>query len=295
MKKKDQTPALLKFVRWAYPRVEKVAPGLAHRYFVRLFFRPVRYPVPEKEKKAESFAQPFTFAAAGKRIQAYTWSPTPVAGPPAGSPYVLVVHGWSGRATQFRRFIKPLLAKGYSVIGFDGPAHGHSQGTTTHIVEFEETLQKIIALKGIPEAIIAHSFGGGAVLMAAMHGLPVKKLINIASPTIGDEIIQTYLRAIQGSPATGTFFKAYVLRTYGKPFDEFTALHFIRHLPAPLPLMLVHDAGDREVSLAHAEALVRVYPAARLLRTEGLGHTRILKDDEVIRACETFITTPSSQ
>jgi pimeloyl-ACP methyl ester carboxylesterase len=287
MKKKDKTPALLKFVRWAYPRVEKIAPGLAHRYFVRLFFQPVRYPLPEKEKKAESFAQPFSFKAANKRIQAYAWGPS-------GSPYVLLVHGWSGRATQFRRFVKPLLAKGYSVVGFDGPAHGRSQGSKTHIVEFEETLQKIVALKGAPHAVIAHSFGGGAVLMAAMHGLPIKKLINISSPTIGDEIINTYLRAIQGSPATGTFFKEYVLRAYGKPFDEFTALHFIRHLPAPLSLMLVHDANDREVSLAHAEALIRVYPSAKLLRTEGLGHTRILKDNEVIQACETFITTPSS-
>jgi pimeloyl-ACP methyl ester carboxylesterase len=288
MKKKDKTPAVLKFIRWAYPRVEKIAPGIAHRYFVRLFFRPTRYPLPEKEKKAESFAQPFSFEAANKRIQAYTWGA-------ATSPYVLVVHGWSGRATQFRRFVKPLLAKGYSVIGFDGPAHGHSQGTQTHIVEFEETLQKIFALKGVPEAIIAHSFGGGAVLMAAMNGLPVKKLINISSPTIGDEIINTYLRAIQGSPATGTYFKDYVLRTYGKPFDQFTALHFIRHLPAPLPILLVHDANDREVTLAHAEALVRAYPTAKLFRTEGLGHTRILKDNEVIRVCETFITTQSSQ
>ncbi|MCD9015337.1 alpha/beta hydrolase [Parachryseolinea silvisoli] len=287
MKKKDKTPALLKFVRWAYPRVEKIAPGLAHRYFVRLFFQPVRYPLPEKEKKAESFAQPFSFEAAHKRIQAYAWGP-------ANSPYVLLVHGWSGRATQFRRFVKPLLAKGYCVIGFDGPAHGRSQGSKTHIVEFEETLQKIVALKGVPDTVIAHSFGGGAVLMAAMHGLPIKKLINISSPTIGDEIINTYLRAIQGSPATGTFFKEYVLRAYGKPFDEFTALHFIRHLPTPLSLMLVHDANDREVSLAHAEALIREYPSAKLLRTEGLGHTRILKDNEVIHACETFITTPSS-
>lgn len=288
MKKKDKTPALLKFIRWAYPRVEKIAPGIAHRYFVRLFFRPTRYPLPEKEKKAESFAQPFTFEAANKRIQAYTWGT-------ATSPYVLVVHGWSGRATQFRRFVKPLLAKGYSIIGFDGPAHGHSQGSQTHILEFEETLKKIVALKGVPEAIIAHSFGGGAVLMAAMNGLPVKKLINISSPTIGDEIIATYLRAIQGSPATGTYFKDYVLRTYGKPFDQYTALYFIRNLPAPLPLMLVHDANDREVSLAHAEALIRVYPSAKLFRTEGLGHTRILKDNEVIKACETFITTQSSQ
>jgi pimeloyl-ACP methyl ester carboxylesterase len=178
---------------------------------------------------------------------------------------------------------------GYRVIGFDGPAHGNSTGKKTNILEFEEALKKIYASVGEPQAIIAHSFGGGAVLFAAMHGLSVKKLINIASPTIGDEIINTYLRAIRGSAKTGVFFKSYMQRELGKSFDEFTSLYFIKHLKQEIELLLVHDEDDKEVTLKHALELKKVYVKASLLITKGLGHTRILKDEAVIQGCVTFI------
>ena len=276
---------LLKIVRWLYPSVERYAPSLAHRFFVKLFFTPLRYAVPEKEKKAETFAEKFSVEVAGKKVQCYAWG--------NGKP-VLLIHEWAGRATQFRRFVKPLNSAGYRVIGFDGPAHGNSEGKQTNIREFEEALQKIYEKIGRPVAIIAHSFGGGAALLSAMNGLPVPKLINIASPTIGDEIINTYLKAIHGSASTGNFFKKYMAETYGKSFDEFTASYFIQHLPRPVELLLVHDEGDKEVAIKHAEELIGLYPTARLIRTKGLGHTRILKDDEVINACVTFIKTGTS-
>ena len=47
-------------------------------------------------------------------------------------------------------------------------------------------------------------------------------------------------------------------------------------------LLVVHDREDREVPLAHGEALAATWPAARLRVTEGLGHRRILRDPEVI-------------
>jgi hypothetical protein len=285
LKKKDNTPLLLKIIRWLYPNVERLAPALAHRYFVRLFFTPLRYTVPEKEKKAETFADKFFIEVAGKKVQCYVWG--------KGQP-VLFIHGWAGRATQFRRFVKPLTTAGYSAVGFDGPAHGNSEGKQTNILEFEEALHKIYDKIGQPVAIIAHSFGGGAALFSAMNGLPIVKLINIASPTIGDEIINTYLKAIQGSGSTMDFFKKYVVKTYGKSFDEFTSSHFIQHLPKPVKLLLVHDEGDKEVAINHAEVLIKLYPTAQLIRTKGLGHTRILKDDEVIKTCVTFIKPGAS-
>jgi pimeloyl-ACP methyl ester carboxylesterase len=281
MKKKDQSPPLLKIVRWFFPKLERIAPFVAHRYFLKIFFTPLRFPVPEKEKKAKKFAHIANMVVEGKTIQTYSWGD--------GKEYVLLIHGWAGRGTQFRRFVKPLLREGYRVVGFDGPAHGASDGKKTHIIEFESTLKKIYEREGVPVAIIAHSFGGGAALFAAMRGLPVKKLINIGSPTIGDEIIRTYLRAINGSWATGEYFKKYMVKTFGKPFDEFTSLHFVKHLPEPVSLLLVHDEDDREVVMRHPEELIKVYPNARLLRTTGLGHTRILKDDRVIAACVTFV------
>ena len=278
--KKDQTPLSLKIIRWVYPKVESIAPSLAHRYFVKLFFTPLRFTVPDKEKKAETFAKKFVVEANGKSVQCYSWG--------QGRP-VLFVHGWGGRATQFRRFVRPFNAAGFMMVAFDAPAHGKSDGKSTTLFEFEQALIKIYESIGEPIAIVAHSFGGAASLFAAMNGLPIPKLINIASPTIGDEIINTYLKAINGSASTAKFFKDYILKTEGKPFDEFTASHFVKQLPRPIDLLLIHDANDKEVNVRQAEHLVQIYPGAKLIKTSGLGHTRILKDDQVIRECVTFV------
>lgn len=278
--KNDKTPFLLKFVRWFFPKLERFAPPLAHQYFIKIFFTPLRYPIPEKEREILQQASQFEVVASDKKIQCYSWGEGPI---------VLLVHGWAGRATQFRKFIPVLNRAGYKAVAFDGPAHGNSAGKSTTILEFEEALKKVYEKVGEPVAIIAHSFGGGAVLFAAMNGLPVKKLINIASPTIGDEIINTYLRTINGSSKTGDFFRSYMLKNFGKSFDEFTATHFIKNIKQDIKLLLVHDEDDRDVSIDQAHALLKLYPQGRIYQTKGLGHTRILRDEKVIETCVTFV------
>lgn len=279
-------PFLLRVIPVVFPWVEKLAPFLANRFFVYIFFTPVRYTVPEKERKAESFSTKFALNISGRRIQFYQWG--------SSAKTVLVVHGWAGRATQFRRFVKPLIKAGYQVIGFDGPAHGQSEGRKTNLEEFENVLQTIVNNTGNVSAIIAHSFGGVASLYALAKNLPVPILVNIASPTIGNEVINTYLRAIGGSPQTGETFKQYVLKKSGKTFDEFSALEFIKRVPSNLALLLVHDEGDQEVSIEHPMELIKVFQQAVLHRTTGLGHTRILKDNQVIQSTVTFIDRHSS-
>jgi hypothetical protein len=278
--KKSKTPFLLKVIQWVFPKLEVIAPSIAQRFFVRIFFTPLNYRVPEKEMAVESKADKFSVSVRGKKIQCYSWGSGPV---------VMVMHGWAGRATQFRKFVEVLTLKGYRVVGCDGPAHGKSEGTSTDIFEFEEVLKKLYETAGVPRAIIAHSFGGTAVLFAATNGLRVEKLINIASPTIGDEIINTYLKTIGGSWKTGNYFKSYIKKKSGKPFDEFTALHFIRNMQQEIQLLLVHDSGDTEVTIQHALEMKKAYPKAELHQTSGLGHTRILRDEGVINKCVTFI------
>ena len=50
-KKKNKVPFLLTFVRWMFPKLELLAPPLAYRYFIKIFFTPLRYKLPEKEKE----------------------------------------------------------------------------------------------------------------------------------------------------------------------------------------------------------------------------------------------------
>src|SRR5262245_43161631 len=128
-------------MRWLFPLVERWAPFIAQRLFRLVFYVPVGYQVPEKEREAEKIAKKFTIQVAGKRIQLYSWGDE-------SRPVVLVVHGWAGRATQFRKFYVPINAAGFRMVGFDGPAHGRSSGLKTSILEFEEVLRAVFGAVG---------------------------------------------------------------------------------------------------------------------------------------------------
>lgn len=276
-------PFALRFIRWAFPKLEVLSPRAAARLFRYIFFTPLHYPLPEKEKEMAERAEKFVLKVKGKRIQCYRWKHE--------GPTVLLVHGWAGRATQFRKFIPALHEAGFNVVAFDGPAHGRSEGKSTNIIDFSDALQHLVANESSqPIAAITHSFGGVATLYSVMNGLPLKTVVNIASPSIGDDVVSIYLRAIKGTPPTGEAFKKYVLNKFGKSFNEFSSLHFVKHLPAPIRLMIVQDDADLEVTMPHATELQRAYPSAKLHITEGLGHTRILKDEAVISACVNFIS-----
>lgn len=267
--------------------MERLIPAISNRFFAHLFFTPIGYSTPEKELKSENFAEKFKLSVDGMNIQCYRWGES--------TKTILVVHGWAGRATQFRRFVKPFLKEGYEVVGFDGPAHGKSSGKSTNLNEFLVVIRELKSRFRNIDGIIAHSYGGVASLYAIAEGLPVRNLVTIASPTIAHEIVNTYLKALGGSAKTGEAFKQFVIRKFGKPLEEFSSLAFIKRVPHNLNLLIVHDEDDREVSMDHPNELIKIFAQAQLYRTSGLGHTRILRDNAVIREIVTFMRSHSSE
>jgi pimeloyl-ACP methyl ester carboxylesterase len=68
------------------------------------------------------------------------------------------------------------------------------------------------------------------------------------------------------------------------------ALHVAKVAPnMRTPLLLVHDQDDREVPFACGEAIAESWPGATLIRTQGLGHRRILRDPKVIEQAVRFV------
>jgi pimeloyl-ACP methyl ester carboxylesterase len=279
-KKKFKEPWLQRFIRTGFPWLERLAPALADRLFVYVFFTPFRHRAPAKEIASARHAETDYVLHNNRRICVYRWGQ---------GPWVWVVHGWAGRATQFRKFIPALNRAGFGVIGFDGPGHGRSGGKQTNAGDFKEIFDLLAAQYGLPEAIIGHSFGGAAALYAIAGGLPVRTLIEIGSPVDRAAILKSYLSAINGSNARIAYFECYVERRFGKPFEWFTARRIIRRLTQPLNLLLVHDEEDRDVPIHQAELLVSENPWVKLHRTRGLGHNRILRDAGVIDYCIQFI------
>ena len=283
MAKKVKVPVALRLVRWIFPKLEKYSPPLATRLFVQLFFTPLHYGFPEKEMVWVNKSRSSFITVNRKKVQVYSWGEV-------DKPYILFLHGWAGRGTQFSRFFPSILDSGFRIITFDGPAHGKSDGKRTNVAEFVDVLKLVIEKFGAPKVVVAHSFGGVVALMGKSIDLPIKRLINIGSPAIGDEIIKTFLREVNGSWSTAEAFKKYMVKKYNRSFDEFSGEFFIKQLKDDLDLLLVHDDIDKDVPLIHVFRVLELYPKAILFKTVGLGHTRILKDEMVIEFCLEFIS-----
>ena len=70
-----------------------------------------------------------------KIVCLYQWS--------GNGPKIMLMHGWSGRASNFFKIIEKLIIEDYDVYAFDAPAHGESSGVTTNIPEFIHCLQTL--------------------------------------------------------------------------------------------------------------------------------------------------------
>ncbi|UII33018.1 alpha/beta hydrolase [Fulvivirga ulvae] len=279
MKKKIKTPIALRVVGWLFPKVEKISPWLAKRWFVRIFFTPVRYKMPYGEVEMIRKASTYKISYEGKQVQVYEWG--------KGTP-VLFVHGWMGRGTQFRKFVDEFNVAGYQVVAFDATGHGKSDGKRSHLMEFAGIIKALHARYGSFKMIVGHSLGGVASMMAIHDGIPTDRLIMISTPTLAHKIVDEFMNRLGASGRCKDYFDAYVVKKFGKPFEQFTATYIAQKL-RKIDLMLIYDRDDREVDLENPEALLDVYSDARLVTTSGLGHTRILKDEEVVKTCLQFL------
>ncbi len=281
MKTKIKEPFLIRAIRWFYPKIESIAPPLAYNIAWKLFFSPIRFKRPIREQEAFETARTRSITINTKKIKFFEWGTY-------GNPVAVMIHGWSGRATQFFKFINPLVAEGYHVVAFDAPAHGLSEGKNTSILEFYQVLSHIGRKIGDIKVGIGHSFGGVSLLYAKKEGLKIDSVIMIASPTVGEDILTSFRKKINASPRTSVALRKMVAERFELDFEEITACELARQITIKNHL-IIHDKDDLEVPYQNAKLLKRVNPKAQLLLTNGLGHTRILRDKNVVDATIKFI------
>lgn len=269
---KKHLPTLLAFL-------SKFAPKLAAKIAFKMFATPVRVPRPESEMQMFHLSKQY-FLKNG--IAAFEW------GEPT-APLVLLIHGWNGRGTQISAFAKSLLEKKFRVVALDGPGHGSSPGkitTPTHYAQFIIDAQKELAPEGA-HAVIAHSFGGGCTVLAATRGLNVKGLVLVASPAFYERVVGFFGKNFGLNKNSQAEFEALITKAAGMQPQELNVGKIGSTLK--IPALIVHDVDDNAVNFMSAEAIVEAWPGTRLIKTEGLGHRRILKDQKVISEVADFI------
>lgn len=242
----------------------RMFPGAAASLARHLATRPQR----PGQRPAPASAQPvsFRFGLAGLR-----WGET--------GPVVLALHGWQGRAAQFRGLGERLAHRGYRLIALDAPAHGRSPGRDADPVVFADALQEVASELGPLHAVVGHSMGGASSLLALTRGLEAGRGVAIAAPA-GLVGVLTRLSQHLGLPeeARRRFFAKMQARTGLAP----EAMD-IDSMAGGLdqPLLVVHDRDDRVVPFADAERIVRA-TRGRLHETRGLGHSDVLRNGAVL-------------
>jgi pimeloyl-ACP methyl ester carboxylesterase len=256
-----------------------VAPALAARFAVYLWLRPQRHRPPAREQALLGRAQHAFMHHAGKRIAVYQWGKGPT---------VMLVHGWSGRGAQLGEFVEPMVAAGYRVVAFDAPAHGRSDGRDTTLPDISEVILRLVSEFSPVHAVIAHSFGVPCVLFALQQQGFAQRVVAFSSPATLDVVVEKFSGILALSPRTVQIMRDLLMRRFGADmWTRFSAQHMARSIG--LLALILHDRDDRDIPWRESEAVALAWPQARFLRTEGLGHRRILRDPEVIDRVVRFL------
>ena len=261
-----------------------LAPALAARLAHYLWFRPQRYRMPAREEVLLGDARVDTLRHAGKQIVVYAWGQGPT---------VLLVHGWSGRGAQLGEFVAPLVEAGFKVVSFDAPAHGRSSGGDTNIKEVSEVILELARDFAPVHGVIAHSFGLPCVLYALSQESFVRRVVGIGAPATLEGLMDKFARQLALSERTVAILRGMLERRFGEDvWTRFSAQSMAEQ--AEVPALIIHDHDDRDVSWHEGEAIANAWPHARFLRTEGLGHRRVLRDGGVIARSVEFLGPASA-
>lgn len=262
--------------------LSRLAPQTASQVARRMFLRPMKYRMPDREMWWATDADMFTVPFPSGKLTAWRWG--------WGGPKVLLVHGWAGRGLQLGAFAQPLVEAGYEVVAFDAPGHGMSYGEESSLPEMAEAVATMVRHLGGVHAVIAHSAGAAATtgILGGWGVAPdIERLVYIASPVDMVGATERFGRFVGFTRPVMQRMRHTIGQRFGIDFEMFQGLDIARRMDHPL--LIVHDHNDREIAFSEGEALANAWSGAQIRSTEGLGHYRILRDPRVIRWAVDFL------
>ncbi|URM35930.1 alpha/beta hydrolase [Flavobacterium anhuiense] len=258
-----------------------ISTNLVTKFAAKIFTTPIKHKVPKRELEmdAKSIQKLIYIPEIDKSVVTYTYGQSPSK--------VLLVHGWSGRGTQLFKIADELLANGYSTVSFDAPAHGKSKGKTTIMSEFIASILEIEKQLGPFEIAIGHSLGGMSVLNSIKDGLKVEKAIIIGSGDIVQDILDEFTFKLGLKKEISIHLRDYFENMYQVKMDDFSAYKAAKKIKTPV--LVIHDKDDPEVSVKAGIHINENLENGSLFLTEGLGHRKILGNQNVIKKILEFI------
>lgn len=251
-------------------------------YLARLFTTPIKHKSPHRELEMEknSIQKKILITGLNKEIVVYQYRKS--------DKKILLVHGWSGRGTQLTKFADAFVAKGYSIVSFDAPAHGKSPGNSTIMTEFIASILEIDKIFGPFEAAVGHSLGGMALLNAIKKGLKINRLTIIGSGDRVKDILDNFISKLKLKPEFSFHLQKHFEKKYNEPMENYSAYMAAKSIE--IPVLVIHDEYDNEVPVENSINIHEHLKNGELLITQHLGHRKILGNPFLIEKTVEFIT-----
>ena len=204
-------------------------------------------------------------------------------------PAVLLVHGWEDDNSLWAPLIDALVEQDRALVVFDLPAHGFSEGEWGLGPQAADGLAAVVAALGPINAVVAHSFGAGGVMLAMSEGdLAVDRMVLIAPP------LRTGNRWLRYAERLGvTEDVAFAAQsTYEERIGRVRASFDFRAELADLDvdLLVIHSADDERFPLGDSEEFVRKCRRGEFVVVHGLSHRRSARDPAVVARIADFVT-----
>lgn len=281
----NTSPATRLF-RWGLSASQRLWPALAVRAAYRLFGTPLP---PRWLNRRRAWPRDWAISSWPFENASITLYKRPLA--PHG-PVVLLVHGWGGHAGQMLALADSLQAQGLRAVILEMPAHGRSAGPTSNLPQFARAIDYAAARLHQDgyrlQALVAHSLGANAAGFAASRGLSVDKLVLLAPPASPHEYTRLFAQVFGLSETTRAAMQKRFEAREGVLMPQFEPQAVGPRISQPT--LVVHDRHDSINRFADGVAYSQAIAGARLLATQDLGHRRILKDAEVLKAVVSFLS-----
>ncbi len=202
----------------------------------------------------------------------------------------LILHGFESSATNFDRYVKPLVKKGYEVLAFDAPAHGRSGSKQINAPLYKKMILEVNKQYGPVKSFMAHSFGGLAVCLALeeiSHTIDYR-LVLVVPATETTTAIDTFFGFLRLDPSLRSEFEKVIVKKGGVSSSWYSIKRAMKHIRAKV--LWVHDEEDDTTPLSDVlKVKAENYPNIEFLITKGLGHRRIYRDNKVTKTIIDFL------
>lgn len=217
------------------------------------------------------------------------------------APAVVVMHGWGASAGDMLPAGRMLAEAGFPTLVVDARCHGRSDSDDfASMPRFAEDVETAVAWLRRqsyvdPErvALLGHSVGAGASLLAASRDPRIAAVVSVSSMAHPGRFMHAAL-VRQGVPrvlASGAL--RYVERVIGHRYDDFAPVRTIGQVHAPV--LLVHGDADTTVPVSDARQLQDAGPPrTRLVVVPEAGHDDLEALQSVAGQVVAFLEAPTA-